>query len=313
MEFGAHLPQMTWGDHEPASIALLTEYARIAYELGFTWITANDHIMYGRPWLDGPVALAAVLPSIGEMKVATTIALPVMRGPGPLAKAMAAIDRLSHGRLIVGVGPGSSERDYRAMGIPWEERWPRFEEAVQALRALLRPGGEPFEGTFYSTDGMELLPGPVHEGGPPIWIGSWGSDAGLQRVARLADGWLASAYNTTPEAFGEALGRLGEHLTRAGTDPKGGFPNAIATMFLHLTEKQADADAVLSEMLAPTLRRPPEQLRERLLVGSAAECAEKIARYEAAGAERIVIWPVSDVLHQLEQFSSDVMARLDAG
>ena len=221
MEFGAHLPQMTWGDHEPASIALLSEYARMANELGFTWITANDHIVYGRPWLDGPVALAAVLPSIGEMKVATTIALPVMRGPGPLAKAMAAIDRLSHGRLIVGVGPGSSERDYRAMGIPWEERWPRFEEAVQALRALLRPGGGSFEGAFYSTDGMELLPGPVHEGGPPIWIGSWGSDAGLRRVARLADGWLASAYNTTPEAFGEALGRLGEHLIRAGTDPEG--------------------------------------------------------------------------------------------
>ena len=148
MEFGAHLPQMTWGSEEPASIARLTDYARLANQLGLVWLTANDHVVYGRPWLDGQVALAAVLPAIGTMTVATTIALPVVRGPGPLAKALAAIDRLSGGRLVVGVGPGSSERDYRSVGIPWEERWPRFEEAVQALRALLRPAGPAFEGTF---------------------------------------------------------------------------------------------------------------------------------------------------------------------
>jgi alkanesulfonate monooxygenase SsuD/methylene tetrahydromethanopterin reductase-like flavin-dependent oxidoreductase (luciferase family) len=311
MEFGAHLPLMTWGSEEPASIGALTEYARLANQTGLTWLTSNDHVVYRRPWLDGPVALAAVLPAAGEMTVATTIALPVVRGPGALAKTLAAIDRFSGGRLVVGVGPGSSERDYRAAGIAWEQRWPRFEEAVQALRALLHPAGPPFEGAFYSTDGMELLPAPVQPGGPPIWIGSWGSDAGLRRVARLADGWLASGYNTTPEAFGDALQRLRGHLQHAETDPEG-FPNAIATMFMYLTEDAAAADVVLTELLAPTLRRPPEELRERLLVGSAGECADKLARYEAAGAERIFVWPVGDELHQLERFHDTVLARLDA-
>jgi alkanesulfonate monooxygenase SsuD/methylene tetrahydromethanopterin reductase-like flavin-dependent oxidoreductase (luciferase family) len=245
------------------------------------------------------------------MTVATTIALPVVRGPVPLAKAVAAIDQLSGGRLVVGVGPGSSERDYRAIRIAWEERWPRFEEAVRALRALLRPTSETFEGTFYSTDGLELLPAPFQPGGPPIWMGSWGSDVGLRRVARLADGWLASGYNATPDAFGEALQRLREHLRQAGTDPER-FPNAIATMFLYVTEDAAAADGVLTGVLAPTLRRPPEELRERLLVGSAGECADKLARYEAAGAERVLIWPVSDELHQLERFHDTVLARLDA-
>src|SRR5262245_29183463 len=158
------------------------------------------------------------------MTLATTVALPVVRGPGPLAKAAAAIDLLSGGRLVLGVGPGSSERDYRAMGIPWEERWPRFEEAVQALRALLRPGGPAFDGSFFSTEGMELLPAPAQPGGPPIWLGSWGSNAGLRRVARLADGWLASGYNATPEAFADARERLRGHLDLAGKDPDG-FPN----------------------------------------------------------------------------------------
>jgi alkanesulfonate monooxygenase SsuD/methylene tetrahydromethanopterin reductase-like flavin-dependent oxidoreductase (luciferase family) len=312
MEFGVHLPQMTWGDEEPVSLTGLTDYAHLSSELGFTWLTANDHVVYGRPWLDGPVALASVIPNTGTMTIGTTISLPVIRGPGPLAKAMAALDRLSGGRLIVGVGPGSSERDYRAAGIPWEERWPRFEEAVRALRALLSPGSRVFEGTFYSTDGMELLPGPVRPGGPPIWVGSWGSNVGLRRVARLADGWLASAYNTTPEAFADALQRLRGHLTQAGIEPDG-FPHTIATMFLHVTEDRAEADAVLNEIIAPTVRRPPDELRERLLVGPAGGCADTLARYGEAGAERILVWPVGDMLGQLELFHETVLARLTAG
>jgi alkanesulfonate monooxygenase SsuD/methylene tetrahydromethanopterin reductase-like flavin-dependent oxidoreductase (luciferase family) len=311
MEFGAHLPQMTWRGVEPASLAALTEYARLANQIGLTWLTSNDHIAYRRPWLDGQVALAAVLPHVGGMTVATTIALPVVRGPGPLAKTLAAIDRLSGGRLVVGVGPGSSQRDYQAMGISWEQRWPRFDEAVQALRALLRPAGPPFEGAFYSTVGMELLPAPVQPGGPQIWIGSWGSEAGLRRVARLADGWLASGYNTTPALFGDALQRLRMHLRDVGTDrPR--FPNAIPTLFLYVTEDAAAADVVLTELLAPTLRRTTEELGERLLVGPAGACAEKLARYEAAGAERIFVWPVGDELHQLERFHDAVLARLNA-
>jgi alkanesulfonate monooxygenase SsuD/methylene tetrahydromethanopterin reductase-like flavin-dependent oxidoreductase (luciferase family) len=310
VEFGAHLPLLTWGDEEPASIAFLTEYAKLADQLGFTWLTANDHVVYGHPWLDGPVALASVLPSTGAMAVATTVALPVVRGPGPLAKALGAIDRFSGGRLVIGVGPGSSELDYRAVGIPWEERWPRFEEAVLALRALLRPGGPAFEGAFYSTAGMELLPGPLQADGPPIWIGSWGSNAGLRRVARLADGWLASGYNTTPEAFGDARHGLVEHLRAVGSDPNG-FPNAVASMFMHVTEDATAADAVLTGMIAPALRRPPEQLRERLLVGPAGECAEKLVGYRAAGAERVIVWPVGDALRQVERFHEAVLPRLD--
>jgi alkanesulfonate monooxygenase SsuD/methylene tetrahydromethanopterin reductase-like flavin-dependent oxidoreductase (luciferase family) len=221
IEFGAHLPLMTWGNEEPASLADLTAYTRLANELGLGWLTANDHLVYGRPWLDGPVALASVLPAIGTMTVATTIALPVVRGPGPLAKALAAIDRLSGGKLVVGVGPGSSEQDYGAVGIAWEERWPRFEEAVQALRALLRPASEPFGGAFYPTEGMRLLPAATQPGGPPIWMGSWGSNVGLRRVARLADGWLASGYNTTPEAFAEASGACAGICDRKGSTRRG--------------------------------------------------------------------------------------------
>ena len=221
MEFGAHLPLMTWGDEDSPSLAGLSEYARRARELGFTWLTANDHLVYAKPWLDGPAALASVLSETGDMTVGTTIALPVVRGPGPLAKALAAIDRLSGGRLVVGLGPGSSERDYRAVGLAWEERWPRFEEAVQALRALFRPDGDGFEGAFYSTEGMTLFPAPLQPGGPPIWLGSWGSDAGLRRVARLADGWLARRTTRRPTGSAKRTGAWGITCARPGSIPPG--------------------------------------------------------------------------------------------
>jgi alkanesulfonate monooxygenase SsuD/methylene tetrahydromethanopterin reductase-like flavin-dependent oxidoreductase (luciferase family) len=290
------------GDEPPASLEDLTAYSRTASELGFTWLTANDHVVYARPWLDGPISLATGLPVSGSMTLATTVALPVIRGPGPLAKAMAALDRLSGGRVVVGVGPGSSERDYRAMGIAWEERWPRFDEAVQALRALLRPSAPAFEGSHYATDGMELLPAPARPDGPPIWIGSWGSDAGLRRAARLADGWLASAYNTTPEGFADALHRLRGHLVEAGIEPDG-FPNPLVSMFMHVTEDRTAADGLIDDVLAPTLGRAPDLLRERLLVGPAEACAEKVAAYASVGVERIVVWPVGDPLEQLERLS----------
>jgi probable F420-dependent oxidoreductase len=290
VDYGVHLPLIALnGQHW--SLRRLLEYTETAERLGFRALSANDHLLFPRPWLDGPTALAAVLARSGQMALATTVALPVVRGPIALAKSLAAIDLLSGGRLVVGVGPGSSARDYAAVGVPFEERWKRLDEAVRALRTLWRGDGPPFKGTFYSTEGIALEPHPAQRPGPPLWIGSWGSEAGLRRTARLGDGWLASAYNTTPEAFATARRRLGEHLRAAGKDPDQ-FPNAIATMFFYVTENRAKADQLIRESLSSTLNRPEGQLRQRLLVGPAEECAEKLAAYRAAGAHRIFLWPV---------------------
>src|SRR5205814_617017 len=76
----------------------------------------------------------------GEMTLVTTLALATLRGPVPLAKALPALDIISGGRVIAGLGPGSSEADYRAVGVPFEQRWQRFDEAVELLRAFLGPG-----------------------------------------------------------------------------------------------------------------------------------------------------------------------------
>ena len=304
MEFGVHLPLLAWDD-EPFDPASLTEYVRTADRLGFSAVSVNDHLQFRRPWLDGLTALASVLDSTGDMTVATTIALVVVRSPVPLAKSLAAIDVLSGGRLVAGLGPGSYRPDYDAAGVPWEERWPRFDEAVRALRALWRPDGDAFDGEFYSTRGIRLEPEPVQAGGPPIWIGSWGSDAGLRRVTRLGDGWLASAYNTTPERFAEGWTRVHELLPVHGKDP-GTFANALATTMIHVEDDRTKARRVLEEWVGPALGRQPDELGDRLLVASAEECADRLTRYAESGVQRVFLWPVGPPVQQLERFRDRV-------
>ena len=150
-----------------------------------------------------------------------------------------------------------------------------------------------------------MRPHPNQQPGPPVWIGSWGSRAGLRRTARLGDGWLASAYNATPELFAEAWGQLREQLVAAGKQADS-FPNALATMMLYVTEDGAEAERMVREVLAPALNRPWEELQQRVLVGPAQECAEKLEAYAEAGLQRVFLWPLADELHQLELFRERV-------
>lgn len=307
MKYGVHLPQIAI-DEPDWTLQGLIEYAETAERLEFRYLCANDHLLFSQPWLDGPTALAVLL-SHTELTLATTISLPVVRGPVALAKTLSTIDLLSDGRLIVGVGPGSSERDYEAVGIPFEERWSRFDESIRTLRALWDQD-RTFEGEFYSTDDIVLKPPPAQQPRPPIWIGSWGSKVGLRRVARLGDGWLASGYNTTPAMFEDGRTRLGTELHDAGEDPNQ-FPNAIATMFFHVTEDEAEASQLIHDQIAPILGRPPDELAERLLVGPAQKCAELLAAYRTAGVQRVFLWPVKDELEQLRLFREQIVPSVD--
>jgi alkanesulfonate monooxygenase SsuD/methylene tetrahydromethanopterin reductase-like flavin-dependent oxidoreductase (luciferase family) len=294
MELGVHLPLMEWGS-EGQSLVRLARTVDAARDCGFAAVSANDHFLFQAPWLDGPTALASVVERSGAMELATTVALVSLRGPVPLAKALAALDLLSDGRVVAGVGPGSSERDYDAVGVPFAERWERFDEAVAALRSLLRAGSP-------------LAPAPRRPGGIPLWIGSWGSAAGLRRVARLGDGWLASAYNTTPDRFAAAKQSLTEQLVAQGRDP-GEFPNALSTMWTWITEDAGDADRVLRDVLAPMLKRDPDALRDQLCIGSAEKCAELLSRYAEAGCERVYLWPLGDEPRQIELAATAAVQR----
>jgi alkanesulfonate monooxygenase SsuD/methylene tetrahydromethanopterin reductase-like flavin-dependent oxidoreductase (luciferase family) len=299
VEYGAHLPLADLG--EGWTLAGLRRFARAAADLGYSHLCANDHLSFSRPWLDGLTALATVIDDSADMTLATTIALPVLRGPVSLAKSLSAIDLLCEGRLVAGVGPGSSATDYALAGLPFDQRWRRFDEAVAVLRRLLR-GETGWTGAFYRTPDVPLQPRSPQPDGPPIWIASWGSPAGLRRVAGAADGWLASAYNISPVRFAQCLAQLGE-LDPGRSDP---LPNALATAWCYTTESTAEAERVLADVLAPMVNRPVESL-QHLPIGSAAACAERLSAFAQAGVQRIFLWPLRDGVRQLELFRERVV------
>lgn len=278
VQFGAHLPLIDFGDPRRQA-AGLASFVRTAGELGFRAIAANDHLTFARPWLDGIVALAMVVEASGDLTLATTAALPVIRGPVALAQTASALGELSGGRLLLGVAAGSSRADYDLVGLDFAERWSRFDAAIAVLR--------------------ERLPNQ------PIWVASWGSGAGLRRVARLGDGWLASAYNTGPAEVlaGRArLRRERERLSFAGPE----LGCTVATMWTKITDRPAERMAALDQ-LAALVGRSPEVLADRLLIGSPEHCAGLVRGYADAGVDLLCLWPLGDAERQLERFMHDVL------
>lgn len=310
MEAALHLPQLELAG-ERLSYRRLADAVDAARECGFVAISANDHFFFGAPWLDGPTILAAALERSGPMALATTVSLPTLRGPVPMARTLLALHVLSGGRLIAGVGPGSSRQDHDSVGVPFEQRWQRFDEAVGLLRALLRGEIPSTVGRYYPVPQARMSPVPAELEAIPLWIGSWGSAAGLRRVARLGDGWLASAYNTSPAGFAAAMDLLGGELEAQGRQPKA-FPHALVTMWTWITEDRHEAERILEERLAPLLTKDASTLRRRVCVGSRAFCAELLSEYEQAGCRRVHFWPVGDERRQLELLATEVLPRTSA-
>jgi alkanesulfonate monooxygenase SsuD/methylene tetrahydromethanopterin reductase-like flavin-dependent oxidoreductase (luciferase family) len=305
VEYGAHLPLADLGCG--FSLSALHDYARAASALGYSWLCVNDHLTFARPWLDGPTALATVIEPSGELTLATTVSLPVIRGAAATAKTLTAIDVLSGGRLIAGVGPGSSSADYALAGIAFEDRWRHFDEALSTLRALVTgvPNSRDLRGD--QPPMARLEPPSPQPGGTPVWVASWGSAAGLRRVARFGDGWIASAYNVTPDRFRECLSTL-DQFTAADSAP---LPNALATTWTYVSEHANEAEAMLTDVLAPLLHRPPDSLRH-LPIGPAELCAQRLSDLESAGVERVLLWPLTDPVTQLEIIRDRVMPLVTA-
>ena len=294
MELGVHLPLADLGHGLPSGRDL-RRYAALAAELGFTTVAANDHLVWRTPWLDGPTALTAVCGSTGRLRLMTSVALPVIRHPVVLAQGLASLAALAEGPLVAGLGPGSSRTDHRLVGMPFEDRWARFDEAVRLVRTLLAGEAAP-DGRFYQVGGVRLTrPGST----VPVWSASWGSPARLRAVARDADGWLASAYNSDPARFRAAGAELERHLRAAGRDPAV-FGNALATTWLHVTDDRVAARRLVEELLAPLLGREPESLAAHLPIGSPEHCARVLSDYAAAGVDTVLLWPLRDPLQQLD-------------
>jgi Luciferase-like monooxygenase len=167
MEFGVHLP-LTPIAGEQCSFEDLLAFTEAARDLGYTHLCANDHLVFSRPWLDGPTALAAVL-AHSQMTLATTVAVPVLRGPAATAKILAAIDLLSGGRLVVGLGLvpllGTTSWlacDSRSAGSGWTRQCRRCARTGATTASRLRVRSTPRPASRWA---RRRRSAPVHRSG----------------------------------------------------------------------------------------------------------------------------------------------------
>ena len=317
IKLGVHIPVMGFDGNEPTKEQIIS-LAQYAEALGYDSLSVNDHIVFHTSWLDAIATLSAVAAATTRILIGTSILNIVVRNPVVCAKALAAIDILSSGRLFAGVGPGSHIGDYDACGIDFNERWPRFSEALEILVKLLNSSnncsGEPldYNGKYYTLKDMLLTPKPVQKPHPPIYVGSWGSDAGLKRLAKYSNGWMASAYNITPAKFKEKWNFLLAYRKslRKEEEEEEPFDNSVMSMFGYIHDDKDKIRKVVKEILSPALRRPAEDLEQMLLFGSLDECLQKIKDFVNAGVNRIHFWPVLDYKDQIRIFKNGISANL---
>ena len=207
MQFGVLLPQFG----APARGADVTQrirrVAQTAERLGYDVLWTAEHIIFpqtittpypygGRfpypltdPILDIVATLSYVAAITSRIKLGSSVLVLPYRNPLVLAKELASLDVLSDGRLLLGVAAGWLKEEFDMLGVPFRERGRRTDEYVTLLRALWSQDRVSFDGRYYQLTDAAFFPKPVQQP-PPIWIGG-GSDAALQRVARLGDGWIA--------------------------------------------------------------------------------------------------------------------------
>jgi len=316
-KFGVHIPIMGF-DGKDFTKEQIISFCQYAEALGYDSLSINDHITFHTSWLDAIATLSAVASSTARILLGTSVLNIVVRNPIVCAKAFAAIDILSSGRLFAGVGPGSHKGDYDVCGIDFNERWPRFSEALQIVVRLLSSDDDnnympfDFNGNYYTLKDISLTPNPVQKPHPPIYVGSWGSDVGLKRLAKYSNGWMASAYNITPAKFKEKWSSLLAYRRRIRKDVEDEelFDNSIMSMFGYIHEDKQKVHNVIKGTLSPALRRPVEDLKQMLLFGSLEECRQKLRSFIDAGVKRIHFWPVLDCKDQIRIFKNEVSVEL---
>jgi len=144
--------------------------------------------------------------------------------------------------------------------------------------------------------------------GPPLWIGSWGAPRALRRVARLADGWVASAYASPPATFAQRWSELRALVEAEGRDPDA-FRNIVATLFFCIDDDRRAAEDVIARRLAPALGKSPAELLPQCAYGTSEQVRERIDEYAEAGAQQIHLWPAIDPLGQIEALAEVALSR----
>jgi probable F420-dependent oxidoreductase len=255
------------------------EIAQRAEADGFDSIWLADHFMY-RDGSEAPrgiweclTMLAALAEATERVEIGTLVLCNSFRNPAILAKMATAIDEVSDGRLILGIGAGWNEPEYQAFGLPFDHRVDRFEEAMQILKPLVRDGYTDFAGQYYQARDCYNVPLGPRPGGPPLMSGGEGPRM-LRLTAQYADLWN-TGYMGQPETMTGPLARIEAACREVGRDPASiGITALIGLWF-------------------PDLQPSKPAFLESPLTGTPDEIARAMRGYADLGVQHIMfqLWP----------------------
>ncbi len=271
--------------------------AQRAEEMGYDSLFKGDHIVVprsiGSPYPYTPTGefpgsntgeaqeMLAVLSFLAgqtsRIRLVTSVIIVPHRNPLVAAKALATLDVLSKGRLVVGIGAGWMREEFEALGLPpFEERGAVTDEYVRAFKELWTSETPTFKGKYCQFSDITFVPKPVQKPHPPIWVGGE-SPRALRRTAELADGWYPLGANPNfpleePEQLAAAIGRLASYARKAGRDPS-------EIEIIHWVPRY---DLKGSGEAPSGNGRPP-------FTGSADQIASDVRRYAEMGVSRLVV------------------------
>ena len=300
LRVGVQLPEVEREVRWPEYVAM----ARRAEELGYDALWLGDHLLYRfddgsshGPW-EAWTMLAAMAASTSRIKIGPLVAATAFHNPAMLAKMAATVDEISGGRLVLGLGAGWNETEFRAFGFPFDHRVARFEEAFTIIRTLLRDGAIDFDGTYFQARDCELLPRPARPGGPPLLIGSRG-----ERMLRItlphADAWNVwfSDTDNSPAGVPPLRGLVDDICREVGRDPAT-VERSVAVL-VRLAGGIGRVEGAYAEPNAQALTGTPDEMAQEL---------RAYAR-EGLAEVQVVLDPIS--LETIEDFAQ-VLERLDS-
>ncbi|MFB6139149.1 MAG: TIGR03560 family F420-dependent LLM class oxidoreductase [Halosimplex sp.] len=312
MDFGYHHASFDYAD-DPDSPAIdsTVERARWLESEGFSWFTAMDHVwqlpFVGRrdePFLDCYTVLPAVAQATESMDLSALVTCPHYRTPGYLGRTLASLDHVSGGRAVLGIGAGWYEDEYDAMGLEYpdiETRNRQMRETIEICRAMwTEESPVSYEGRYYEIDEFYCDPKPEEI---PVLIGGGGEELTLRATAEYADRWNVPSGD--PETYAHKLAVLREHCADLGTDYDA-ITKTVGNRVV-IRESSEDAHEVYEELTSRTEAGPTPREEDRGAVGSPAEVAARLERFDEVGVDTFTLMVPANDRRTVELFVDEVM------
>ena len=287
-----------------ARFEAILEHVRTARDLGFDCVLAGQHYLsYPLQMLQPLPLLARLAAEAGDMRIGTGILLVPLLHPVDIAEQIAALDTISGGRFIFGVGLGYEKEEFDAFGINLEDRAGRFEESLEIIKRLWTEDEVSFEGEHFNIRNLKPSAWPLQKPYPPVWIAANGNRP-IRRAARLGDVWFANPHakfatlERQMSIYNSAVERSDKERPADVVFCREGFVASSRADALRLAgpaleaRYQAYTKHGQDQQLPPGDRfdMPFDQLVEdRFILGDPDYCVEQIRRYEDLGFNYFIL------------------------